>query len=124
MAEADKQQQRRIERDLRQRRQHAHDRPHDCVERRIDRGREANTYAQDDRDGKSRKQPKQGGRDLLPKTIGHKLMEHPREYLAGRRKQRHRRIAERHQRLPHGNNQRNWDQPEQEIGCDGAHVHE
>src|SRR6516225_1021445 len=124
MAETEQQQKCGIKRDLRQRRQDSHDRADHRVDRRTGRGNEPNDNANDDRDGKPHEQPKQRGRNILPECWIQKLVDHASEHLAGRRQQCHRRIAERYQRLPCGDQERDRRQSKQEVRRDGAAVHE
>ena len=57
------------------------------------------------------------------KSAGAELLRQPHEHEAGRWQQCHRRIAERRNRLPQRNRQRDRDDPKQHIAREPARVH-
>ncbi len=57
------------------------------------------------------------------KVLVSELLRQAHEHHAGRRQQRRRRIAERDDRLPQRDQERDRHDPEQNIGGDGAQVH-
>jgi len=120
MVEAKQQQQRGIQCDLGQRRQHPHDRPHHGVDSRTGRRCQTNPHAKNDRDREPDEQPKQRGRDLLLKRSRGELLRQAQKYHARRRQQRHRCVTERNNRLPKRNRQRDRHDPQQDVRRDDA----
>ena len=57
------------------------------------------------------------------KGTGAELLGQPEKHQPGRRQQRHRRVAERRDRLPHRDRQRDRYDPEQHLRCERAAVH-